>query len=872
MKSINAPFVRLFSWLFMLGIVSLLSACGGGASDSTPAQAPSLDGIQILVEETNLIAGLQTQAYVVALFSDNSSVDLSDEAQWFSFDSNVASIDANGLITSLQAGSTVISAVVENKTASIPVSVEAGQLLAIDVIPDDTELAAGVQHQFSAEGQYTNGETILHFDITDQVTWSSSNADKVSISNASDNKGLATALESGSVDISATLNGISGSTQALVSNLSLTRIEISARQIAIPAGTQLALQATGIFSDNSQFDLSKQASWQSSNQAIASINAAGMLTAVSVGTVTISANHQGQSATLEISISDAILTNIEISPAQLSLIQGERAQLFATAIYSDGSSLDVTPQATWRSDTTTVASIGNTVANRGEMTAVALGSSVISAHFGGQSQQTTVMVSERSLLSLEITPSNSKIAAGTQLGFSLTGHYDDGTTRDLSNIANWSSNNKSIAKKQDDAGIFKAIAPGSAQITATLEGHSAFTVLTVSTATLTSISLSPTNISIANGFNTQISATGHFSDSSSQDISDSVVWQSSDASVATVSNVADSSGVLSTMAMGSVSISATFLGISQSTGVTVTDAELSSISIQTQINEMNVGTGQILKATGHYSDNSALDISDRVTWSSSNNSVATISNAELDKGRVTALGSGSANISASLGAISNSASLTINNDPNAPVSLSITSTANAILNNGSDSTTITVTLKPADINGSIADNTAINIEINEGGNNSTQIIQTSNGSASFDLSSTYSGVIEIEATVANSDVTGSGYIFTTNTFSNVAVGAELKHTLYEGTTLKAGSWFALIVQNLSSRSFIVNQYQINNGLENEIYPGSEINNGRLNDGDIYVIIVTFENDQTDNGVNSELSLTDESTGEQFSIFKTFTTP
>ena len=871
MKSKNFPFVRPFTWLFMITLVMLLSACSKGSS-SAPVQAPNLDSIQILVKETHLVAGLQTHAFAVALYSDNSSVDLSDEARWFSFDSNVASIDDNGVITALQPGTTVISAVVKNKTASVTLEVEAGQLLSIDISPASAALAAGVKQQFSAEGEYSNGESILNFDITELVTWTSSDTDKTSISNASDDKGLATALASGSAQISATLDGISGSAQVLVSSISLSRIEISAAQTTMPAGTQLALQATGIFSDDSQFDLSEQVSWQSSNTAIASINSAGMLTAISAGTAVISASHQGQSTSVEINISDAELTRIEISPTQLSLIQGESTQLYATAVYSDGSSLDVTQQTTWDSSAITVATIGNTIANRGEVTAVTVGNTVITAYFDNQSQQTTVTVSDATLLGLEITPSSPSIAVGTQQNFSLTGHYDDGSTRDLTLKASWSSTNNSIAELLNDAATFKTLAAGNTLITATFDELSAFTGLSVSNATLTSISLSPINISIANGFNTQITATGHFSDNSSQDISQSVIWQSSNESVVTISNAAGSSGVLNTNAVGSANISATFSGISQSTGVVVSDAELDSISIQTQTTEMNVGTRQTLTATGHFSDNSTLDISERVIWSSSDNSIVTVSNAELDKGRVTALDSGNASITASLGTITGSASLTINNDPNAPISLSITSTANVILNNGSDSTTITVTLKPASDSGSIADNTPINIAITEGGNSSSQTIQTNNGSASFVLSSNYSGFIQIQASVANSNINASSYIFSTTGFSNVIVAAGLKYTIYENSTLKAGSWFTLLVENLSSRNFTIDQYETNNGLASEIYAGADIDDGTLNGGESHGIIVTIESDQPDNGINSELILTDDSTAQQFSIFTIFTTP
>lgn len=871
MKSMNTHFLRSIAWLLTLGLAILLLACSSSSSTTpTPTQTAELDSIQLLVEETHLIAGLKTQAFAVALYTDNSSVDLSDEAQWFSFDSNVASIDDDGVITASQPGSTVISAVVQDKTASISLDVETGQLLTIDVRPADSELAVGVKQQFNAEGQFTNGESILNFDITDLVTWTSGDTNIASLS--SENHGLATALASGSTEINAALNGINGNAQVNVTSVNLSRIEISAAQTTLPAGSQLALNATGVFSDNSQFDLTEQVNWQSSNTAIAQPDASGTLTAISAGTVVISASYQGQSSTLEISVSEAELTSIEISPARLSLIPGEANQLYATAIYSDGSSLDVTQQTTWNSGAATIATIGNTSANRGEVSAVSAGEAEITAYFNNQSHQTTLTVSDASLLGLEIMPSSPNMALGTLQRFGLTGHYDDGSTRDLTQQASWSSNDTTIADKLDESSLFEAFSVGTTLIIATMNGVSAFTELNVSNATLTSITLSPANISLANGFGTQITATGHFSDTSSQDISQTVVWQSSDETIASIDNATDSKGIINANSIGNTSISATFSGISQSTDVTVTDAELQSISIQTQINEMNVGTHQTLTATGHFSDSGTLDISSRVTWSSSDNNIVAVSNAERDKGKVTALDSGNIDVAASFGTVTGTSSLAITNDPNAPVSLSITSSNNVILNNGVDATTITITLKPADSNGNIADNTPINIEVTEGGNNTLQTIHTSHGSASFTLTSSHLGFISIEASVANTDLTTTGYIYSTTDFSNVIAADGFNFTIYDGPTIKADSWFSLTVLNASNRSFSPVQYVFSNGNISIVVDGAEISNGQFNGSERFGALTIVAHDQIDNGITGELTLREPETNQTFTINATFTSP
>ncbi len=861
---------RLLSLIIIIGLGAQLSGCGCSKNSNSTSAEPTLQGLEISIEKETLISGLKTQAYTAALYSDNSSQDISAEAQWFSSDSTVASVDANGQITALQPGTSTIAAVVQSHIASVQLTVEDAQLIALRIIPGNVQLTQGNQKQFSAEGTYTNGQTTLNQDVTELVTWSTSAPSNISISDAPGSKGLATTIASGTAEINATLNSLTSSAPATITAANLVRIEISVPQTTVPATTKLQLQATGIFADDSETDLSSQVSWSSDNESLATISNTGLISTLAPGVVGLSLSYQGQTADIEVSISDASLAYIEISPSNPNLTAGSSKQLYATAIYTDGSHLDVTEQATWTSSDENIASIGNTNLNHGELTTIAAGKTTISAHFKDQTHQTNLSVTAALLKSIEIEPSNPNIAINTQQPFSVTGHYDNGMTRDLTKQVSWSSTDTSIAEKQSRAGYFKGLTSGTSKIIATLGKTTAFTELTVTAATLNSISLSPLDINIVKGFSTQLSAVGHFSDSSTQDISNSVIWQSSDQATASISNANDDVGLLTSLATGNSTISASFSGISSSTSVTVNEAQLTSISLQLGNNQMFVAEQQAIKAFAHFSDSSSLDISSMVTWSSSDRSIASLSNAENDAGTVYALSSGSVTVTASLGSIDGSAGLSIIDDPDAPVSLSIVASPNVILNDATDSSTITVILRPASSSGSIAENTAINIVITEGASVSTQAINSSAGSASFVLKSNYAGFIKINATVGN--ISQNAYIYASSTFDSVIPNTAYKSTVYDNNTLLAGSWFSQVVQNLSSRSFTIDQYRFNNGVQSEIYPGTDFNDGQLSAGRTQAIITIIANDQIDNGISGELSLTDDLSAQQISITEVFTTP
>jgi hypothetical protein len=92
----------------------------------------------------------------------------------------------------------------------------------------------------------------------------------------------------------------------------------------------------------------------------------------------------------------------------------------------------------------------------------------------------------------------------------------------------------------------------------------------VTAATLISIAVTPANPSIANGTTQQFKATGTYSDGSTQDLTDTATWSSSNAGVSTISNAAGSKGLATAVAAGSTSIMSVSGSLSGSTTLTVT--------------------------------------------------------------------------------------------------------------------------------------------------------------------------------------------------------------------------------------------------------------------------------------------------------------
>jgi Domain of unknown function (DUF1929)/Concanavalin A-like lectin/glucanases superfamily/Bacterial Ig-like domain (group 2)/Chitobiase/beta-hexosaminidase C-terminal domain/PKD domain len=170
-------------------------------------------------------------------------------------------------------------------------------------------------------------------------------------------------------------------------------------------------------------------------------------------------------------------------------------------------------------------------------------------------------------------------------------------------------------------------------------------------ASLVSIAVTPANPSIGKGATQQFTATGTYSDNSTQNLSNSVTWSSTNTATATIT----SAGLATGVATGSTTISAVSGSISGSTNLTVTAPVLVSIAVTPANPFITKGATQQFTATGTYSDNSTQNLTSSVTWSSTNTATATITTAGLATGVAT----GSTTISAASGSISGSTNLTV---------------------------------------------------------------------------------------------------------------------------------------------------------------------------------------------------------------------
>jgi uncharacterized protein YjdB len=623
-----------------------LSGCGGGSHSKSQGTGASKTLVSITVTSSNsatsVAAGQTLQLGAQGKYSDGTVASLTSQVTWHTSDNTLASASASGLLTALKQGSVTVSATQGAVTGTMAVQISQAALASISVSGGNS-IPAGLSEQLSAQGTYSDSSSQT---ITSQVTWQSSDTTVATVSSA----GLLKSLKAGTVTITASMNSISGTAGVTVTSAVLSSINVGTPSPSLMSGATEQLTATGVYSDSSTQTLTTQVVWQTSDATVATVNTVGLLTAVKAGTVTVTASMNSISGSGTVVVNGSSLTSISITPAVFSIASGQSKQLSVHGVFSDGTTQDVTSQATWNSAMTAAATVGS----GGLVTGVSAGTSTITATVGSKQASAVATVTAAQLLSIVVTPATASIATGQTQTFTANGIFSDGSTTDITNSVTWSSSATNFAAI-NATGLATGVSAGAATITASSGTATPGTgSLTVTAAVLTEIDISPDGDYIPVGGQDQLTLTGTYSDNTTQTIT-TATWSSSDSTLASVD---PNTGLVTGVANSNnnpVTITAVYGGLTNTTTVYITSAAPVSLQVTPATTSIAAGTTVQYSANVVYSDGSIQPVTAGLSWSSSSAAVAGIDS----NGLATGIALGQATITAVYDSMTANASLTV---------------------------------------------------------------------------------------------------------------------------------------------------------------------------------------------------------------------
>ena len=695
-------------------ILSILSLCtlllvgcnngDGGLLDTPTSPVDPIIELNVEPRQSSVPIGFSQQMQAYATLDSGKVIEVTqDEAiTWNTSDANIATIsnsdNTKGLVTARQEGVVTIiaSGSANGRTfeASATLTVTNAIVNQLLVKSETSSLPVGFEQQYRAEAILSNNQVL---DVTQNsaISWQSSDTNIATVSNSASTKGQVTARAVGEVVITAsgTANGQVFQASAIfnVSNAVVTELNVEPTTQSLPVGLEQQYSAKVKLSDNRVLDVTQDSAinWRVSDTNVASVNnnmaEKGLVKALQVGEVTVTAsgvaNGQDFEASAILSVTDAVVTELIVEPVINTLPVGLEQQYLAKVILSNNQVLDVTQDSAinWRVSDTNVASVNNNMAEKGLVKALQVGEVTVTASgvANGQDFEASAILSvtDAVVTELIVEPVINTLPVGLEQQYLAKVILSNNQVLDVTqdSAISWSTSDSNIAIVSNSAGtrgLVTALDEGS--VTVTVSGSAngqvfnASANLMVTDAVVTQLLVEPSNSALPVGLEQQYIAKVVLSDKQVLDVTQdtAISWQSSDSSIASISNDTGVKGLLEAFKQGVVTITASGIANGQrfdaSTTLTVTDAivtALQVIPLNTNLPEgtldgvaIPVGLSQSYKAVATMSDGSTLEVtnSSALSWSSENSDVAIItSNLPSGNGMAEGLATGFTTISAS---------------------------------------------------------------------------------------------------------------------------------------------------------------------------------------------------------------------------------
>ena len=403
--------------------MTTVTVTSGSVTASVPVTVEQRVADLVTVSDSVTMDALGTTVQLDATAQDANGHEVSAELDWASDDPTVATVDADGVVTAHNVGTTSVTATRGSFSASVAVTVQQ-RLAGVTVSTDAVSLEAlDETAQLHAAGHDANGHA-----MSTVFRWSSSDASVTTV----DASGLVTAKTNGTAIVTVTSGSFSASVAVTVQQR-LAGVTVSTDAVSLEALDETAqLHAAG--QDANGLAMSAEFRWSSSDDLVATVDAGGLVTANGNGTAVVTVTSGAFSAPVTVTVSLVPLyPGIVLTPARV-LLEAFDATLQLQADVFDADGNPVSAELSWASSDPSVATVDAT----GRVVARRNGVSEITADTGDLSGSSRVTVEQR-IRGMDAQPPTSPsdpvrfASIGETVQFSVqatdfNGHLIDGIT------------------------------------------------------------------------------------------------------------------------------------------------------------------------------------------------------------------------------------------------------------------------------------------------------------------------------------------------------------------------------------------------------------------------------------------------------------
>jgi len=402
---------------------------------------------------------LAVQAYVVK--GASSKEDVSAAAQWTSSNLVVATVGVEGgtvYVTPKSVGTTTIKATYKGLSRSFDVTVYP-TVTSLKIDEDSLDAFVDETGDFpQVTGEALSGETI---DITDSVTWTSSDESVVSVedgkwkANTTGSATLTASLKSGDETLEATfVLNVNKKVHMLIADSSSVSI-ITGKEVDYPT-------VHVVYENGDEEDLTDKIEWSSSSPNVLVKDATHTWKGLVASKATMTGTYLNATVKVQAVVEDEYIS-YTIDPASIALTIKKSKSIKVTGKTKAGKKASLSSRIEWTPSDETLVSV-----NGASVKALAEGSGTLTATFQGKTLSVPFTVTAK-LTKLSASSPKLELAPGASAAVKITALYENGKTVDATAGAVWTAASSKVATVSS-SGVIKAVAKGSTTIKATYEG------------------------------------------------------------------------------------------------------------------------------------------------------------------------------------------------------------------------------------------------------------------------------------------------------------------------------------------------------------------------------------------------------------------
>ena len=579
---------------------TVITADNGNLSGSITLNVKPIEATSITLSQQNITLKVgASQTLEAKVLPENTTY---KNVSWDSNDPNIVVV-SDGVITAMGVGTANVRAMVGQLTANCTVTVVPIEAESVKLSATSADLKIGQSLQLNA--------TVAPENTTDKtITWVSGNADCASVST----DGNVLAISQGTATITATCGVATASCIITVSPIESNEVVLNYSALSLKVGGSQQLTAT-IYPENTT---DRNLTWTSSTPNIATVNN-GLVTAVSVGTATITVTNGIHSATCAVTVDPILVEQVILDMTDITVNVGTPYTLNTSVLPENATDKTIV----WTSLNEEIATVSD-----GVIKGVAPGAAVITASSGNANASCTVTVLQPAT-SIKLNESNLNLFVGDV--FDLIETVTPVNTTDL---VSWSSSDSSVATV-DNNGIVTAVKAGNTVIKVTCGTQTASCSVTVSDIVATSVVLDSSELNLIAGQSHLLTATV-LPENTTFPI---VTWMSSNNGVAIVAE----NGTVTAVSAGTATITASCGSVNATCKVTVISPAPNEIVLNYVSYSLKAMETVKLEVISPEKINP-----DDVSWSSGDSKIASVSST----GMVTGVSVGETTVTATYNGVS----------------------------------------------------------------------------------------------------------------------------------------------------------------------------------------------------------------------------